>query len=868
MTTCRNFSPPRALGCGFLVLLLASCSEPEKPVPPVDQTAIVSARLSVARLDAAKAQLAAKSPDKALLLLVSALQSDPETPEILSQIREILAETRFHLPLTTLRHELPVTHLAFAAPSTLWVSLSDGSIDTAVRWNLDSLEIEDVLFPVRHSETRSFILSDNAQSLVVQRGPVTLLCDAKTLKPITDLGPLPEDLTPQSVIVFSPDGLLIGHPKISADSNLLWQIRDAATGQTIRTTEPIPAGHPAPLAARFESQALQVLHTDGSLLEIPFSPIEEIHRLNPETPNHFLHAHFAKTGRITMTDQGPHRPATFDGPALDLAETPWSRKPSLWTGLLRSAENPPIQISQNHLTFSTSHSPVQTGSPITAAVFGKDKFFVATENGEVEIDQYLPLPAKTGRGTEKIRCSPSALTALKNLTESLTGLSFNEDKNTFEALTVTKRSQMLGTTDFTQLETIIPGLDFTRTRDFVSWNSTPDPEPRSYFRLWNRLSRFDPTGYFQPRSLRKSNVFTEPLAPASAVEAAFQTGNSEIILSAIKAAEGNEAVTALALSLDSDHPEWIAASVRSAQNLPPLLNRLADSRIAWLENRKADAFASWPESFPDLREIQQTEDWEGWEGVDFSPRFEALSQAFDAEIASYELPPNSTEEQREALEKRLLQSETRMILGQKRHAEVCLKAALAFAQFADETQATFLLANVARNLGAPAVPCLRAEALALTRLGDHEKALPRWIELITEHPVESHESGDYAEAAYTAFENANPPQAMEILATGIHRFPNDAGFALRAGWVALLTENPQRAYQFLRTGEAIGFPEEKRENAIALLAIASAQTGLIDEAQAYFQALAELDTAWLKPATIESLEWPEDLKATLRQLVW
>ena len=38
-------------------------------------------------------------------------------------------------------------------------------------------------------------------------------------------------------------------------------------------------------------------------------------------------------------------------------------------------------------------------------------------------------------------------------------------------------------------------------------------------------------------------------------------------------------------------------------------------------------------------------------------------------------------------------------------------------------------------------------------------------------------------------ENADSQQAVEILTTGLRRFPQDANFALRAGWVALLTGN-------------------------------------------------------------------------------
>jgi hypothetical protein len=109
---------------------------------------------------------------------------------------------------------------------------------------------------------------------------------------------------------------------------------------------------------------------------------------------------------------------------------------------------------------------------------------------------------------------------------------------------------------------------------------------------------------------------------------------------------------------------------------------------------------------------------------------------------------------------------------------------------------------------------------------------------------------------------------MAILTTGIHRFPNDANFALRAGWVALLTGNSDPAYRFLLTGRQIGYPEEKLENATALLAIAAVQTGAAEDAAVFYQDLMRLDPAWENPETIETLEWPEELKASLRQLAW
>jgi hypothetical protein len=341
-------------------------------------------------------------------------------------------------------------------------------------------------------------------------------------------------------------------------------------------------------------------------------------------------------------------------------------------------------------------------------------------------------------------------------------------------------------------------------------------------------------------------------------------------VSAIEASgnKGPAAAKALELALASPHPEWIQASLAQTADLPPLLRRIAVSRIAWLQGRKADALAPWPDVFPDLKQVRLREDWDGWEQADFGPALDKLRLCVGEELAAIDVPESPTPDQRKAIAARLDDPATMKSVGRGRFAKACLKAALVFAAFKDETETTFRLASRARELGEAPAPCLRAEAIALTALGDYQKAHDRWIALITEHPVDSQQPGDYAEAAYTAFENANPQQAMAILTTGLHRFPNDGNFALRAGWVALLTGNAERAYRFLLTGRQIGYPPEKLENATALLAIAAQQTGAAEDADAFYQDLILLDPAWEDPQTLESLEWPDELKSSLRQLVW
>ena len=77
------------------------------------------------------------------------------------------------------------------------------------------LRIDSVLFPLHDAVARSLVVDPTGRRLVIERAGVLLLCDAQTLKPLRDLGKLPQAATPSSVIVFSADGLLLAHPMLT-----------------------------------------------------------------------------------------------------------------------------------------------------------------------------------------------------------------------------------------------------------------------------------------------------------------------------------------------------------------------------------------------------------------------------------------------------------------------------------------------------------------------------------------------------------------------------------------------------------------------------------------------------------------------------
>lgn len=816
---------PTAAGLGRSLPLLAllaclsmvpACKEPTETVRAAAPNPLAR-QLAGARLDAAKTALEKNLRDEALLLLISSLKADPTYPDALQSLRVLLAETSWHYPAMQLDVDLPVEKLAVHGNS-LWTSVSGGAkpgtYNTTVRWNLEVPAVEAALFPRLAEETHALLLSPDKERIIIQRGTpgdyISLLCDAKTLRPIRNLGAYPESCSVADVTTFSPDGLLIAYPQANTET-LTWQILDAATGEVLRSHEQPKTL--IPLSALLDRQNLSVFHADGTQLKISVSPI---------------------------------------GEAVAAAATELPLEPP-----------PSFSVGGNVALFpGGTVAPVRSRTPITAFALDGDRAFAATGGGDITLHRLLPPAKTTGRPAGPVHFEAATLASLTLLAEGLSGLRFDEEHRTFTLLSEPDRRAAIDQAGPLSL----PGLDFSGVRQDVIHTPCRIAEPNAAFVLHDRIARASES---RTRFLALGpEATTPPPSPVDQVEAAFRSGEQAAIAAAVQAIPAKHPAAALALSLAlaSEHPEWIQACLEGKTLLPPLLKKLSISRIAWLQGDKAAAIALWRDGFPDMETVRRAEDWDGWETVDFTPLFANLFISVDQELAAYELPADASPERRKALAGRLLDPRTAQTIGRSRHAAACLEAARKFIAEQENSGLALELAIRAGELGAPTTACMRAEAMARTQLGDFAKAHETWISLITHQPVETQEPGDYAEAAYTAFENGGGDQAMEILNTGLYRFPNDPEFAYRAGWISLLTARWDRAYIYLRNGERSGFSDEQFEKATALLAIAASESGYSEDAGAYFEKLAEIDPAWAGEHPPKAEGWPEELKASLHDL--
>lgn len=806
------------------------------------------------------------SGDESLALLVQSLTVNPSSTKARDQAEHLLTSTRWHLPEIRIQHPSPIDRIHFPAPGQLWVGLcgqnaQSGAYSTVARWNLETMQIESVLFPSQDSTTRSLVLDPALRRAVIERAGMLLLCDAQTLKPIREIGALPDFVNPSVAIVFSQDGLLFAHPAVESHSDPIarWLIRDSLAGEIIREISLDHPTPPAPLAAHLDSRSLRVIHQDGSLIRIPISPVETIEVTSPPQPVQLTHALITPNGNNTLVRQ-IHPPGDCDTKFLHpgnrgdfsltneslLHSFPWNGHIGIWSGLFHGR----IEGRSRSTRYDSTHAPARTATDITAIALCGNRLVTGEERGFLTIHRILPKPLPTHSNQEPSPFDTSTLTALRHLSIALGGISYNPEFSSFTRHAAKERFQAFQNCDFTTLAKVFPGWDFSPIAREIESLQPLSLTPDALGILENRLAR-----------LSEQSTFPE-------IEEAFANADEEKIFTSIQnsSPSGAQAATCLHLALASARPAWISRCIESFTGLPPLLTRIAHTRVHWLENRKADAIAAWPDPFPDYDHIRRTEDWDGWESVDFRIAFEQVRQSVAEELSRLIVPANATKEQRDATYSHLTDESTLASIGRTRYARACLEAATRFASFPGETERTFELAKIARAMGAPPAPCLRAEALALTALQDHARARDRWIELITHQPVADHQPGDYAEAAYSSFENGDPTQAMAILATGMHRYPHDSAFALRAGWIALLTAHPDAAYRFLLAGHRTGWPADQAAYACALLTIASFQSGAPEESTVWHQQLLGIDTSWRDEKFITSLNWPDELKAVLRHL--
>jgi tetratricopeptide (TPR) repeat protein len=709
--------------------LLASCEKPA-PVTRAPSSRETNPTLAASQLALAKNHLQSGSPEKAVTYLQAAIINGA-TGEAGTLLASTLDTARLTVPVCRFTHPSPVTHFT-SSETSLYAAIA-GSHPTVVRWDLTATpRAAAVLFPagakpISHlSRPRS--LSRSGKYLLVHRGDVNLLCDAEALKPIRNLGTFPQGLNRVDLQPFSANSLLLAHPIASENNTLTWQIRDTATGDSLRT-EKLPL-YPRPNAASFEDTSLVLGLENGDRLTVPL------------------------LGKVTKQFVG---------------------------GITRIVHPPQKEFT--------------------------------SESNTITRHQVIP-------HTSKDSLSPALL-------DAIAGYSLNPTTQSLEEIPTPNRLQTL---------------------------SGHFPEIPNTFHIYS-----SETAVLNRLSTAFPEEFPELSAPSRAyaqiIRETFAAGDPAAISAVIRALppSGLATSTALFLALKSGNREFIDQAFEAAQDLPPVLADIRDDRSNLTET--------------DLALLREEQDWIGYESPNFSEVINTRRERKSSLIAKLQLPAKPTESDVQDFLAEVLSPDANDKLSREAVAEIVLTAARPLTRDPDLAASSLMLTAAAERLGSPRPAILRTRATASATLSDFKSAHRDWIDLITNQPEAAHLASDYSEAAYTAFETGDPRQAIQILNTGLFRFPNDIPFAIRAGWIALLTDHPDEALICLTRATKLGLPPSEIENTTALLAIAHMQLDDPDTAISYLAQLKAISPKWGDPETLEKLPWPEPLKESLRQLI-
>ena len=325
---------------------------------------------------------------------------------------------------------------------------------------------------------------------------------------------------------------------------------------------------------------------------------------------------------------------------------------------------------------------------------------------------------------------------------------------------------------------------------------------------------------------------------------------------------GPAAIEALRISLAKNNPAAIAACLKSGKDIPESLQKYAMGAALWSDGKKAEAFALWPDGFPEIRDEPAFKDWAGWDLALPSGDEPPLFAAMEKELAILAPAPDASVENLQAIAVLLLDPKTTANFGIKRVRDAMVRAALELANDKSSGELVTKLVDRARLAGASHLDCLRIEARSFMAAGEYTAAYARWIELIDSDDADI-SSGDYLEAARCVIEDMQDAAAIELLMRGKTEFPADSGYAFDAAWLLLTTSHPEEAGVFLEHGFAIPFADDQKEVALAMLVCAAEQTSRTDRADKAFADLVATAADWGSEESVKSLDWPEALKQSL-----
>lgn len=318
-------------------------------------------------------------------------------------------------------------------------------------------------------------------------------------------------------------------------------------------------------------------------------------------------------------------------------------------------------------------------------------------------------------------------------------------------------------------------------------------------------------------------------------------------------------VALLMKAIETNNSEAMRIICEKASKLPKTIPQICDIQRAWSSGDKKRVYQLWDK---DLDSSTQSEaDFHGWEEIEFSSVVMKTADQIREELDQLRCESDTKKDDAIRIAERLLNDGILDVFGRERISDQLVPVFDNLYTHDDTTELLERLKNRADELDLAALPLSRMTGMLLMKREQYAEAAPQWkrhIEL----------SGTYVSAlswnnyTFCLLQSDQDDEAWNAMLEGADQMATSYDYFLSCAWQLLQFEQPERAFDIMRTAEPTIFRDANRLYADFMILCAAEMSGRTEDADRACMKL--LSSKKISDEQILDLNWPEPFTAALQ----
>jgi hypothetical protein len=318
-------------------------------------------------------------------------------------------------------------------------------------------------------------------------------------------------------------------------------------------------------------------------------------------------------------------------------------------------------------------------------------------------------------------------------------------------------------------------------------------------------------------------------------------------------------VALLIKAIETNNSAAMRIICEKAKNLPAEIPHFCDIQRAWHNGDKNEVYRLWDE---DMNTIGSGEaDSYGWEEIDYASAVSLTKRKIREELDQLRCESDTKKDDALRIAERLLNDGVLDVFGIDRIRRNLVPAFNNLHVHDDTNEILERLTARADALELPPIELTRMTGMLLVKRQQFAEAAPQWKKHIVL-------SGDNVDAlswnnyTFCLLQSDQADAAWEAMLEGADKMATSYDYFLSCAWQLLHAQEPERAYDIMRTAEPNIFRDDNRTFADCLILCAAEMSGRTEDADRVCMKL--LSNKKISDDQILDLNWPEPFTAALQ----